>query len=38
MIGIVFATDEAAALKAALEEFGIKSPHQQKKLMIRRQG
>jgi hypothetical protein len=36
-IGIVYATDERNALEAAIEEFKIISPRQQKKLMVRRQ-
>jgi len=36
-IGSVRATDEKAALMAAIEEFGIHDPQQQKRLLAQRQ-
>ena len=36
-IGSVTATDEKAALMAAIEEFGIHDPQQQKRLLAQRQ-
>jgi hypothetical protein len=35
-IGIVEASDETSALKAAVEEFGIISPEHQSRLFVRR--
>jgi 1,2-phenylacetyl-CoA epoxidase PaaB subunit len=35
-IGVVEAPDETAALKAAIEEFGIVNPEHQKWLFVRR--
>ena len=35
-IGIVEATDEASALKSAIEEFGIINPEHQNRLFVRR--
>jgi hypothetical protein len=35
-IGVVEAADETSALKAAIEEFGIVNPDQQKRLFVRR--
>ena len=35
-IGVVEAPDETSALKAAIEEFGIVNPDQQKRLFVRR--
>jgi 1,2-phenylacetyl-CoA epoxidase PaaB subunit len=37
MYGVVHAADEESALATAIEQFQIKSPHQQKKLMVRLQ-
>ena len=35
-IGVVEATDETSALKAAIEEFGIVNPEYQQRLFVRR--
>jgi hypothetical protein len=35
-IGVVEAPDETSALKAAIKEFGIVNPDQQKRLFVRR--
>jgi hypothetical protein len=35
-IGVVEAPNETSALKAAIEEFGIVNPDQQKRLSVRR--
>jgi 1,2-phenylacetyl-CoA epoxidase PaaB subunit len=37
MYGVVHAADEESALAQAIEEFQIKNPHEQKKLMVRPQ-
>jgi 1,2-phenylacetyl-CoA epoxidase PaaB subunit len=37
MYGVVHAADEESALAKAIEEFQIKSPHEQKKFMVRPQ-
>jgi 1,2-phenylacetyl-CoA epoxidase PaaB subunit len=37
MYGVVHAADEDSALAKAIEQFQIKSPHEQKKLMVRPQ-
>jgi hypothetical protein len=36
-IGIVEASDETSALKAAIEEFGIVNPKYQQRLFVRRE-
>jgi hypothetical protein len=35
MYGVVLVADEECALATAIEEFQIKSPHEQKKVMVR---
>jgi len=35
-VGIVYGPDEKSALKAAIKEFKITNPEQQKRLLIRR--
>jgi hypothetical protein len=37
-VGSVDAADEKDAVKAAIEQFGIEDPHQQKRLIAQRHG